>query len=561
MRASYRPGAIRDIRTIPIVLFGLLVPAVILASNVRMMPPLGYIDPWLYVSAFLQFDEMFERFGPTYYITRLPWIGLGRLMYAAFPPLVAQVALGFIVAFGTSLALYSITRRFYHRNVATFVAAVSLTNPLFLFYSFIGHPSMPSIAISLCGVALLVHSEGSRFRWRASASGAVLAVAVATHVFSIVVYAPAALAWFALQLRDAHREAMLLAVHALLGCSVGAAAIGLAGYLTYGDVHFFDVQFRTAQHVVTGGWHRLAKPLQEWTPHAGLVLVVALGSWSVLVLLRDRGKLAADRGARFLMLYVALVLVVFLVTDFGLHGGRLQHPLYYVFLLVPSLLLLGPLVRTQLEAGQTQIAMLAYLTIWGITMLAARFLSMAPVSSSSTIVISALALAAIAITSNRGPFLRTSAVVFMALVLFVSCSSQIFAVRRTFGADQWTDFSRAVVISQMVHENVPADRDIWFFYKSNAHNWLFNAVNSIYMYGYSLLSNRLPNIEVSSLKKLRRASSVVLLTDNNDDMELAMARLESLVDIEGIRQRQRLEVQGLEVHFAVADLRPFVELD
>jgi hypothetical protein len=81
----------------------------------------GFIDTWIYVSFFENYDV------PQYFvgekkILRLPWIWTGFAVYRLFPPLVANYVVHLIALLGAPIALYFFLRKFFAGWIAFFVA-------------------------------------------------------------------------------------------------------------------------------------------------------------------------------------------------------------------------------------------------------------------------------------------------------------------------------------------------------------------------------------------------------------------------------------------------------
>src|SRR5690242_9716994 len=59
--------------------------------------PAGFLDPWFYTGYFTNFAYLVRQFGPTYFVSRLPWILPGLAAFAVAPPETASVLLNLAI--------------------------------------------------------------------------------------------------------------------------------------------------------------------------------------------------------------------------------------------------------------------------------------------------------------------------------------------------------------------------------------------------------------------------------------------------------------------------------
>src|SRR5215467_1325496 len=64
------------------------------------------IDPWVYVGFSLSLPAHLQRFGETYYASRLSWIVPGFIAHRLFPPLVAEYVLHLAFFYALLAATY-----------------------------------------------------------------------------------------------------------------------------------------------------------------------------------------------------------------------------------------------------------------------------------------------------------------------------------------------------------------------------------------------------------------------------------------------------------------------
>ncbi len=535
----------------------LLVPIVIFTSHIRVLPSTGLIDPWLYIGAFLDFDQLYARFGLTYYISRLPWVLTGSALYSVVPPLVGQMVLGTAVWLAYTTGLFCITRRFYAAEIACFVAFFGSLNPLFIFHSFWGHVDVPSIAVCLLAISLLVRSLPGP-RWPAVAAGGLLAVSVSTHLFCLVVCAAGFVAWVAVCLPD--RPSRVNGVKwTLLGSAIATGILLIVGWWAYGRWDFWVAQIQIATWVLSGGWHNWAKPISQWVPDGGLSIPIGvLGITGVSLALRRKAMLQ-DEGARFLVLFVSLILSVFLVTDFGMGGARLQHTFYYVFLAVPSVLLLGPILHTWSFEG-SRIAWLG--GTFGVAAISCVYFFGAlphhfPLRLSIIYGGLAAGIAAFAVVIQRKRIAGLALLSMLSIWMFVGC-----VTGERMGAvldhhDQWKEFRQVVALRNVVNGYLERDKPIYFFYDNSKRTpYTFNGVNALYLWGYSQLSSAMPKVTAAQAKQVRIPSSIITLCWSRKQLDVGLDKVRHLFPVNKVRVRNTVTLYGTPYYIAVVDVDP-----
>jgi len=105
---------------------------VIVCSRVPLYNPVGYLDPWFYTGYFNNLAELYKWFGPTYYLSRLPWIVPGYIAYHLLPAKWAYFALHGCFLYLGGIFTYLLLRSRYDRYVGIVGFALLVANPLYL---------------------------------------------------------------------------------------------------------------------------------------------------------------------------------------------------------------------------------------------------------------------------------------------------------------------------------------------------------------------------------------------------------------------------------------------
>ena len=115
--------------------------------------PAGYLDPWFYTGYFLHFSYLFQQHGLTYYVSRLPYIVPGLLLFKIAPPVTASVLLNALIMASSLAALYCIVSWHYGNLPATLAGIALMTNTYFMAGVAWDYPDGPAVAYALLALA------------------------------------------------------------------------------------------------------------------------------------------------------------------------------------------------------------------------------------------------------------------------------------------------------------------------------------------------------------------------------------------------------------------------
>ncbi|MEI6159141.1 MAG: hypothetical protein WCP77_04840, partial [Roseococcus sp.] len=322
----------------PLLIAGLM--ALLWIGPFQLHPPIGWVDPGLYIYWFRAPAENFLLRGADYHGARLPFVLLGNLLYRLFDVVTAQALLVSLFQICGLVAIHAVAatvlRGFAARAAVT--ALVGL-NPIWLAAMMRGYVDGPAMALGLAALAVLLRSHGLAGH---AAAGALLAACFFTHPFAgglaglslgaaLMALAPGWRAWLL-------RTAMMAAGAFSLLCLAGVLAMGIG-------LPFFFLGMalpRVQQAVGVVGATLFHVPVSAWIGEAQrvalypLALVLAgVGLWT------SRGAGRAERALAF----AALAPIAALLASLPLWSGFvLQFNFYasYVWLsLVPGLVLLA----------------------------------------------------------------------------------------------------------------------------------------------------------------------------------------------------------------------------
>jgi hypothetical protein len=320
--------------------------AFLLTGPYSNFAPVGFLDPWYYTGYFLHFRYLVHTFGPTYYVSRLPWILPGLAAFHLAPPEAASVILNLAIVSVSAVSLYWAVRWFYGAPAGATAAVLLVTNPYFMSTVCWDYPNGPSIAYAFAALAFAVRPNGARLV-NSALVGVLLALSGLTHLSaaSMLVAIAAIPLWrYRHNIREILRECAYMAAGAaavvLALCPVSQLLIGRWTYF-YWQIYF---AMRALPYSGTGldfllTSHRLLAP----------ALLLIFGPFIVRRVRKNQGL--AWRA--WLALLICLALFAF--QEFVMHVFALRLPYTSSYILVPLLffagVLLGEFLTTWLRAA------------------------------------------------------------------------------------------------------------------------------------------------------------------------------------------------------------------
>lgn len=346
----------------------LVAQAVLFSEMVQLYPPIGWVDPGLYIYWFLTPIENLTLRGADYQGMRLPFILLGAALYRLMTPLVAQAAL--VSAFYSLglIAIYALAACVIRTRAARLATlAVLGFNPIWIAAFTRGYVDGPAIALALSALACLLHArrqapcKTDRIGNIAlhAAAGSFVFLAMATHPFAGGVAGLASLAVLAVRpgkwnLFIGDGACMVGgAVATFFLISVAGKLLGLPFLFLFSSIMIIINQLSlpvsTAFELPAVSWvhttHRLAL-----VPVSIFVLLAGY-SW-------NRSKDGSSAKQICGLLAAALMALMVIIVWLTRSTFMLQFPFYasYLFLaLVPALVLFIRAVETYYSRHTAQI--------------------------------------------------------------------------------------------------------------------------------------------------------------------------------------------------------------
>jgi hypothetical protein len=300
--------------------------------------PAGFLDPWFYTGYFTNFSYLVRHIGPTYFVSRLPWILPGVAAFRIAPPAAASVLLNLAIVAVSVVSLYWTVRRPYGPAPAVAACVLLAANPYFMCTVSWDYPDGPAIAYGLAALAFATRTEGSRAR-NSALTGIFLALSGLTNMSGgPMILGVAAIPWLRRRApaRELWREYGWLAA----GCALAVLALCPVSQLLFGRWTYFYWQiFQTISAFGNSGFLE-----KMWGTGGGFLLYAyRLFAPALLLALAPLFLRARKSGRLAWAVYFSVLIAAALYTvqEFVLHGAALRVWYHSSYLLAPLFVLTG----------------------------------------------------------------------------------------------------------------------------------------------------------------------------------------------------------------------------
>lgn len=320
--------------------------------------PTGYLDPWFYTGYFTHFSYLLRHDGITYYVSRLPWILPGWLMFRLAPPAAATVLLNALILASALTALFRIVDRRYGRWAAALACVALATNPYFIYSVSWDYPDGPAISYALCALACFLCPSSGRIP-NAVWGGVFLALSGYTNLAGLpVLLGIAAIpVWrYGRALLELLRES----ARAIAGAAAITVVLAIASKFSLGTYLFFMPQIgqiiytRTHAHYLSDMWG---------TGYAWIPGAYRLGAPLFLLVVGALAVVRRCKQGALIESYVCLAVssVLFAAFEFGLHNTGLRVAYQSSYLVAPMFAFAGLLLAEHLPASRAvRVALLLF---------------------------------------------------------------------------------------------------------------------------------------------------------------------------------------------------------
>jgi hypothetical protein len=306
--------------------------------------PPATIDPWLYTALWTNFDQTYQTYAGTYYVSRVPWIVPGLIMNDVFDARTASLILhGAFFLVGGGL-FYALCRRYLGSVAATLGYVALIANGMY----FAAHRwdyqegAVITFMIAAYAFALPLTKRPIVRGLSLAASGFFAAALVTTRIIDVVYLIGLPLLYWAVTRGSLVERVRRLAIDVAAWVAGGAVLLVAGGIFSHRhgtEFLFFMPQVRVVRTSTGPQNHLLAS---QWLPAAPYVwLPVFVVALAVVVLVLNR---SGDRTARRVLaasaVWLGINYVAFAAWQFGGTGWVLQLGYYFSSFLLPTLLCL-----------------------------------------------------------------------------------------------------------------------------------------------------------------------------------------------------------------------------
>ncbi|HET9385951.1 MAG TPA: hypothetical protein VFO67_12445 [Gemmatimonadales bacterium] len=508
--------------------------------NFRPMVQNGFIDPYVYTGYIHNFQDLLERYGPTYYSVRFGHILPARMLAALVGALPGYLLWRYLVVLAGSVPFYFLLRQRYGRPLAMALVAVLVTSPFLARTVLWDYPSATAVPC-LLGAVCLLQVEHRRRRLLDLAAGFLAGLMIHSNVFGVAplgVYVAAyGMAWVV-----SGRGFRILAGR-LAWFSVGPIVLTAAGWLYYWSVlDRWDIWSSTVLIVtflVDGGTTKWRTNDPTWVLREFAVLTPLF--LTATALLASVGRRISIQAAA-LGSGAACAASLLYIHQFLLNGNTLELLNYFGFALPSVFLLLALTVAAIWErrSSRMKIASASVLVVcaagpWILYSFDWPLLTIATVERHFLLAIVAGVLVVLARVLAPGrtimPVLASAA---LGLTVFSSFAQPTYAgAINSRVHPEHTEENVYTVALQFIDTIPTVARHpgvIRFWYSDTSRFNSMWSIQSTFLWGYSRLQAEergLPYLGEKELALLREPELkwLALLAEDDEQLELARAAL------------------------------------
>jgi hypothetical protein len=494
------------------------------------------IDPWLYTALMTNFDFIYHHFVTTYYASRLPLVLPGYFLNSFLTPQQAYIVLHIVFFLAGALFMYLLVRTLFGVRVAVLVYPAVLMNAIYVNAHTWDYMDGFVITYLSGGLYFLASCTGRTSRVRPALAGFFFAAAAMTNLFATVLVLAAVAAYLVVRWTKYRSAAFArVAVEAawfltgvgvlLVGCGLFArshggrflffmpsidalSAINLADYQASdnewmrGEPRLLVPVFLAA--LVALAWRRRHRPEGEWLgltlTIAGTGLVIVFALWEFL----GKGyflQVSYYFDQLYPFFFVMLAAAVFALLGWMSRDVGTSLPalagIGFVIGAAPLAVVFGIDRTAQWVRGEAKIAVM----LMAATLLLALVLRLRlarGLTSTVALVAGALAIGSVGYASAASLTTHGS-----------------MANHNNLLAEAGDVFSVGVELMDFMERNGLQDREgaLPAFWYDLSTDPTFISLNSLYYYGYSLVSDKMsmPDPELRARLDALQAKVVVFL--------------------------------------------------
>jgi len=531
----------------------LLLTGLILAGSRGILIQAGTIDAYFYTSFIHNYADLVERFGNTYYSTRIAHIYPASILASALGPEKGYVAYRFMLLSAALISVWAMIRSYYPVAVGILLVVGAAFSPWLLRSLFWDYTDSSGVVYLLVCTALFATASGVA-KGRLLLAGAFSALAANTNLYLLGVSGLLLPAWLLSRPASFHSRAKSVAAY-VSGFAACYLSLCVVRYVQFPQHGFLldAIPFKVAANLMEGGAEEwFIDP--SWLIWNGWVhILIPPAVWLTALFVWFSWPGMRTPVLRFSLLHLGFVMGLYLISSFGFHLSVIGLPYYFVFLLPASLLCWGVVVGS-LAAKHPQrrvapiligIALLspvwhflypvvhpldARLPAWGFVLAAG--LALLCVAASRWFPMLGLAVVSLLMAAsplalckpvyNRIPILEKNRTVDWD-------SFGYGAIYQANPALEWDLYRAAIWLRSRMDRFSPGSGRIGFWYSGDRGSYL-NSVQSVGLFLYSRLhresSEEMPNLTPALQQQLQRIRILFLLAEDPLELDAGMEAIE-----------------------------------
>ena len=530
----------------------------------------GFLDPYIYTGYINNFDDLFQRFGTTYYGVRFGLIGPAQLLTALFGPVTGFFALRYALVLLAGIPFYIVVKQRFGVALAVAMLCVLFTSPYLARAVLWDHPDAAGVPFSFAAICLFLIEH--RQRWVLDLlAGACAGMAIHSNVFVaapltifVAAYATLWVFWHRRISTMLQRLLVLLAGFALV-TAVASAYYWWRVELT--DI--FSVTFAVSRGLINGGMAAWRTPGVRWMA----------GQWAVLtpVFLLISGLLVwLRRSPTFndavIVISGAGVTAFFYVVQFLMNGNSLELFYYFSYLLpfvfLMTALILGTLwtdATPQTRATAVTLFVSTAIGAWALRTVGARLGFPVSLSFRQHLFILGTSLVVVLLwrcVPRYRQLTMLGATATLGLALFSSFATPMYVsmINSPPHRVRETDVYRVAI--QLIASAPRASQNpgsMKFWYSNRPLGNAMQSIQSTYLWGYSKIQGQglgMPYLEGREGDSLRDAGLkwLVLLAEKNDDLASGLAAVRQTGITHKVVERRVFNTDTYTLHFELLEL-------
>jgi hypothetical protein len=470
------------------------------------------IDAWVYHGFFRHLETYATTmFPPTYYGARLAWIVPGYVAYHVFSPVAAAVILHLTFYCIAVSSLYLIVRRIAGSSSALFSAiAFGLYLPAIRALGW-DYVDGAVIAYTLLTLALLLASlEGCR-RWLTFASGLAAGAMLHSNIGSAFMF-PSILIWFPPDRTRTWqwRPQLVQLVWWAAGIVACTVMLSLVSVSVGGNWDFFMPSFRwMIQQRLTNPWDVTGFSWIAMAPWFFLPAAVFVASLVVWLQPRLRDQLTP--GGRRAIVSLIISTLIFAVWDY-VGNGALLYTYYYTSWLLPwSFIAIGAVLAGTAERGRFDVSTVAVCALAMVFSLVWPAYVKLPLTGYAGLVFT---IALMIFVGLIRPVVPRRLAILAALV----CLHWWLSTTADYGlypdrADGFRVIDRGLGI---VDRYITAEQPRFLLAPSQKLGHYVQGLTSIYLWGYTIASDKFPVVAPEQARQIRAGTRVVVIAEQEN---------------------------------------------